>query len=130
MLRPVAALVAARTRRRGATTALSIAAIGMATALVAIVAGIGLVAADATLARALATTGADRPVVRVVGLQQLRAATPTCQTASDGRRHPDRPGAVPATRSCAASCSTSSSTSRPPWSTSSPRSTTPGRGSS
>ncbi|HYH93759.1 MAG TPA: FtsX-like permease family protein [Candidatus Saccharimonadales bacterium] len=64
MLRPVVSLVAARTRRRGATTALSIAAIGMATALVAIVAGTGLVAADATLARALATTGADRPVVR------------------------------------------------------------------
>lgn len=65
MLRPVAHLVAARTRRRGATTALGIAAIAMATALVAIVAGIGLVAADATLARALATTGIDRPAIRV-----------------------------------------------------------------
>jgi hypothetical protein len=65
MLRPVAALVAARTRRRGATTLLAIAAIAMAAALVAIVAGIGLVAADATLARALDATGVDRPVVRV-----------------------------------------------------------------
>jgi hypothetical protein len=64
MFRPVASLVAARTRRRGATTLLGIAAIGMATALVAVVAGIGLVAADATLARALATTGIDRPVIR------------------------------------------------------------------
>ncbi|MEO5885517.1 MAG: FtsX-like permease family protein [Candidatus Limnocylindrales bacterium] len=65
MLRPVAALVAARTRRRGAATALSIAAVAAATALVAIVAGIGLVASDATLARALAATGADRPTVSV-----------------------------------------------------------------
>ncbi len=64
MLRPVAALVAARTRRRGATTILAIAAIAMAAALVAIVAGIGLVAADASLARALATTGRDRPAIR------------------------------------------------------------------
>ena len=82
MLRPVVALVAARTRRRGATTALSIAAIGMATALVAVVAGIGLVAADATLARALATTGADRPVVRVSDFSSSgRDAAQTASTA-------------------------------------------------
>jgi hypothetical protein len=64
MFGPIGHLVAARTRRRGTTTALGIAAIAMATALVAVVAGIGLVAADATLARALATTGIDRPVLR------------------------------------------------------------------
>jgi hypothetical protein len=84
MLRPVVALVAARTRRRGATTALSIAAIGMATALVAVVAGIGLVAADATLARALATTGADRPVVRVSDFSSSgRDAEQTASVAGD-----------------------------------------------
>lgn len=65
MLRPVAALVAARARRRGSSVALSIAAVATAVALVAIIAGIGLVATDATLARALATTGVDRPTVRV-----------------------------------------------------------------
>ncbi len=65
MLGPVPALVAARLRRRGATTALSVAAIAVAVGLVAIVSGIGLVAADATLARAMAGTGADRPVVRI-----------------------------------------------------------------
>ena len=64
MTGPIVSLVAARLRRRGATTVLSIAAIGVAAALVAIVAGIGLIAADATLARALSGAGADRPVVR------------------------------------------------------------------
>src|SRR5690348_12823185 len=83
MLRPVVSLVAARTRRRGATTALSIAAIGMASALVAVVAGIGLVAADATLARALATTGVDRPVVRVSDFSSSgRDAEQTASTAA------------------------------------------------
>ena len=83
MLRPVVALVAARTRRRGATTALSIAAIGMATALVAVVAGIGLVAADATLARALAPTGIDRPIVRVSDFSSSgRDAAQTASTAA------------------------------------------------
>src|SRR5262245_41378368 len=83
MLRPVVGLVAARARRRGATTALSIAAIAMATALVAIVAGIGLVASDATLARALATTGRDRPVVRVSDLSPSgRDAAATKSTAA------------------------------------------------
>ncbi len=65
MLRPIAALVAARLRRRGTAALLSVAAIGTSTALVALVAGIGLIATDATLERALATTGTDRPVVRV-----------------------------------------------------------------
>ena len=84
MLRPVLALVAARTRRRGGTTVLSIAAIAMATALVAVVAGIGLVAADATLARALATTGIDRPVVRVSDFSSSgRDAEQTASSAAD-----------------------------------------------
>jgi hypothetical protein len=83
MRRPVLALVAARTRRRGATTALSIAAIAMATALVAIVAGIGLVAADSTLARALATVGAERPVVRASDFSSSsRDAEGTARTAA------------------------------------------------
>jgi hypothetical protein len=84
MLRPVVGLVAARARRRGATTALSIAAIAMATALVAIVAGIGLVASDATLARALSTTGKDRPAVRVSDFSPSgRDAGMTASTAAD-----------------------------------------------
>ena len=62
---PITSLVLARLRRRGSTTALSIAAVAAAAALVAIVSGIGLAASDATLQRALATTGAERPVVRV-----------------------------------------------------------------
>jgi hypothetical protein len=79
----VLALVAARTRRRGATTFLSIAAIAMATGLVAIVAGIGLVAADATLARALGTTGAERPVVRASDFSSSsRDADATAATAA------------------------------------------------
>ena len=66
MAGPIVALVLARLRRRGATAAIAIAAVGAAAALIAIVSGIGLIAADATVARALDTTGADRPVVRVV----------------------------------------------------------------
>lgn len=61
---PIAALVAARLRHRAGAAALSVAAVAAAAALVAFVAGIGLVSADATVTRALATTGADRPVVR------------------------------------------------------------------
>ena len=60
---PVARLVAARLRRRGASTSLLVVAIGAAVALVTIVGGIALVAADATVARALSTTGVDRPVI-------------------------------------------------------------------
>ena len=79
----VLALVAARTRRRGTTTFLSIAAIAMATGLVAIVAGIGLVAADATLARALGTTGAERPIVRASDFSSsARDADATAATAA------------------------------------------------
>jgi hypothetical protein len=64
-MRPVAALAFARLRRRGGTSAIAIAAVAGATALVAIVSGIGLIGADATLARAFPTVGADRPVVRI-----------------------------------------------------------------
>lgn len=66
MAGPIVALVLARLRRRGATAAIAIAAVGAAAALIAIVSGIGLIAADSTVARTLATIGADRPVVRVV----------------------------------------------------------------
>ncbi len=65
MIGPIPALVAARLRHRAATTLVSVATVAAATALVAFVSGIGLISADATLARALASTGADRPVVRV-----------------------------------------------------------------
>lgn len=61
---PIVALVLARFRRRAATTGAAIAAVAAATALIGLIAGIGLVATDATIARALATTGADRPVIR------------------------------------------------------------------
>jgi hypothetical protein len=55
----------ARLRRRVSTTALAAGAVMAAVALVAVVSGIGLVAADATLGRAIAGSGPDRPVVRV-----------------------------------------------------------------
>lgn len=61
---PIVALVLARFRRRAATTGSAIAAVAAATALVGLIAGIGLISADATVARALASTGADRPVIR------------------------------------------------------------------
>src|SRR5262245_56211387 len=64
-MRPVAALAFARLRRRGVTSVIAIAAVAGATALVAIVSGIGLIGADATLARAFPSTGPDRPVVRI-----------------------------------------------------------------
>jgi len=64
VLGPIPGLVAARLRHRAGAAALSVAAVAAAAALVAFVAGIGLVSADATLTRALATTGAERPVVR------------------------------------------------------------------
>lgn len=83
MLRPVAALVTARARRRGSSVALSIAAVATAVALVAVVAGIGLVATDATLARALATTGVDRPTVRVSNYaSSVRGADETADQAA------------------------------------------------
>jgi hypothetical protein len=62
---PIRSLVLARVRRRGLTTGLSIGAVAAAVALVAVVAGIGAVATDRTLARAVAAGGADRPLVRV-----------------------------------------------------------------
>jgi hypothetical protein len=61
---PIRTLAVARLRRRASTTVLAVSAVTAAVALVAVVSGIGLVAADATLGRSLATTGADRPVVR------------------------------------------------------------------
>ena len=65
MAAPIVSLVLARLRRRGATALISMAAVGAAAALIAIVTGIGLVAADATVARTLAGEGADRPLVRI-----------------------------------------------------------------
>src|SRR4051812_7613210 len=65
MLGPIPSLVLARLRRRGSTAAIAIAALAAATALVAIVSGIGLVAADQTVDRTLDKVGADRPVIRV-----------------------------------------------------------------
>lgn len=60
---PIARLVAARLRRRGASTALLIVAVAAAVALVTLVGGIALVAADATIARSLSANGVDRPVI-------------------------------------------------------------------
>src|ERR1044072_2127346 len=65
MAAPIVSLVLARLRRRAATALISMAAGGAAAALIAIVTGIGLVAADATVARTLAGEGADRPLVRI-----------------------------------------------------------------
>ncbi len=65
MTGPILSLVLARLRRRGATALISMAAVGAAAALIAIVSGIGLVAADATVARSLNGAGADRPLVRI-----------------------------------------------------------------
>ena len=65
MAGPIVSLVLARFRRRGATALISMAAVGAAAALIAIVTGIGLVAADATVARSLDGTGVDRPLVRI-----------------------------------------------------------------
>jgi hypothetical protein len=65
MAGPITSLVVARLRRRGATALMSMAAVGAAAALIAIVAGIGLVASDATVARTLDGGGADRPLVRI-----------------------------------------------------------------
>lgn len=66
MAGPIVSLVLARLRRRGATAAIAVAAVGAAAALIAIVSGIGLIASDATIARTLAATGPDRPIVRIV----------------------------------------------------------------
>lgn len=65
MTGPILALVLARLRRRASNTILAGGAVAAAVALVAVVSGIGLVAADATLQRSLSATGADRPLVRV-----------------------------------------------------------------
>ncbi len=62
---PIPALVLARLRCRTATTLLTVSTVAAATMLIAVVSGIGLLAADATLARSLVLVGADRPVVRV-----------------------------------------------------------------
>jgi hypothetical protein len=62
---PIVSLAVARLRRRGATALISMAAVGAAAALIAIVSGIGLVASDATVGRTLAGAGADRPLVRI-----------------------------------------------------------------
>jgi hypothetical protein len=73
----------ARLRRRGATTALAAGAVMAAVALVAVVSGIGLVAADATLGRALAGTGPDRPVVRVTRFSFSANDRDTVQASSE-----------------------------------------------
>jgi hypothetical protein len=65
MAGPIESLVLARFRRRGATALVSMAAVGAAAALIAAVTGIGLIAADATVARSLDGTGVDRPLVRI-----------------------------------------------------------------
>jgi hypothetical protein len=65
LIGPIPSLVLARLRRRAGTTVLTVSTVVAATTLIAVVSGIGLLASDATLARAMAPTGADRPVVRV-----------------------------------------------------------------
>ncbi|MBA2374472.1 MAG: ABC transporter permease, partial [Chloroflexi bacterium] len=84
MLGPVPALVAARLRHRAGSAVVSVAAVGAAAALVASVAGIGLISADATLARTLSATGAHRPVVRVSHFSHSsRDASASAATAAD-----------------------------------------------
>ncbi len=65
MAGPIVDLVLARLRRRGATALIAVAAVAAAAVLVAVVSGIGLIAADAAVARTLQADGPDRPVVRV-----------------------------------------------------------------
>src|SRR5262245_65404545 len=77
MAGPLTALVVARLRRRGSTVAISVAAVATAAALIAIVAGIGLIAADATVHRTLDGTGADRAVVTVSKFSPKRTDDPT-----------------------------------------------------
>jgi FtsX-like permease family protein len=74
---PIASLVLARLRRRGATALISMAAVGTAAALIAIVTGIGLIAADATVARTLSGIGVDRPLVRISRFAPTRTAYDT-----------------------------------------------------
>lgn len=65
MTGPIRSLVLARVRRRGLTTPASIGAIVAAVAMVAILAGIGAIATERSLERALSSTGPERPVIRV-----------------------------------------------------------------
>jgi hypothetical protein len=65
LIGPIPALVLARLRRRAGTTFLTVSTVVAATTLIAVVSGIGLLASDATLARAMSPSGADRPVLRV-----------------------------------------------------------------
>ena len=65
LIGPIPSLVLTRLRRRAGTTFLTVSTVVAATTLIAVVSGIGLIASDATLARAMSPTGADRPVVRV-----------------------------------------------------------------
>ncbi len=62
---PILTLVVARSRRRGLTSFLLVGAVAAAVALVGVVAGIGAIATERTLSRALSAEGAARPVVRI-----------------------------------------------------------------
>ncbi len=91
MLGPIPALVAARLRRRAGSVLLSVAAVAAAAALVAFVAGIGLVAGDATVTRALNSVGADRPVIRVSHFSRSsRDAASTAAAAAEALTGIDR----------------------------------------
>jgi hypothetical protein len=76
MAGPLTSLVFARLRRRGSTAAVSVAAVATAAALIAVVAGIGLIAADATVHRTLDGTEADRSVVTVSKFSPTRTDAP------------------------------------------------------
>ncbi|MFL5685902.1 MAG: FtsX-like permease family protein [Chloroflexota bacterium] len=84
MAAPIVSLVLARLRRRGATALISMAAVGAAAALIAIVTGIGLIAADATVARTLAGEGADRPLVRISRFAPTATDYDTIMARTDG----------------------------------------------
>ena len=64
MAGPIPSLVLARLRRRGATALISMAAVGAAAALIAIVSGIGLIAAREVLQRLLRAVLDDLEIVR------------------------------------------------------------------
>ena len=83
MTGPLTTLVLARLRRRGSTAAISVAAVATAAALIAIVAGIGLIAADATVHRTLDGTGADRSVVRISKFSPTRTDRATTAERAD-----------------------------------------------
>ena len=85
------ALVLARLRRRAGTTRSDRQHGAAAATLIAVVSGIGLLASDATLERAMSPTGADRPVVRVSHYSISNRDAAVAATAVDEARRTSKP---------------------------------------